>query len=158
MTWHTDLHLVDPPWTDPCQHLIAFIDDSSRCVGHSEMLPDNYMAGTAQALRNAIDPPPLRVKTDNVATVFLDIIRRRHIHLGECEDCALVADIEKARVPGNSVREFRPHTSLTKLVDRGKDTMPTYEWTPGSARQGRMSRGIATPKCSSYLLFNMRGA
>jgi hypothetical protein len=47
------------------------------------MLYDNYMAGTAQALRNAlaIDPPPLRVTTDNGATVFLGVLkkhRRRH--------------------------------------------------------------------------------
>jgi hypothetical protein len=63
MTCHTDLHFVDPlpPSVDPRQYLIAFIDDRSRYVIHSEMLPDKTMAGTAQALENAlaIGTPPL---------------------------------------------------------------------------------------------------
>jgi hypothetical protein len=59
---------------------------------------------------------------------------------------------EKARVPGNSVREildeyknFWPYASLRKLVDPAR-------WTPGSDGQGKMARRIATPKSSSYLL------
>jgi hypothetical protein len=43
------------------------------------MLPDNSMAGTAQALRNwlSIGPPPPRVTTDIGATEFLGVLRKQ---------------------------------------------------------------------------------
>jgi hypothetical protein len=105
------------------------------------------MAGTAHALRNAlaIDPPPLRVTTDNGVTVFLGVLethRRRHDQMKAyifTSENGQIADwwptFEKARVPGNSVREildeytnFWRHVSLRKLVDPAKDTTPTYAW------------------------------
>jgi hypothetical protein len=55
MTWHTDRHFVDPlpRSTDPRPYLVAFINDSSRYVVHSEMLPNTSIAGTAHGWLSA---------------------------------------------------------------------------------------------------------
>jgi hypothetical protein len=168
MTWSTDLHFVDPlaRSTDPRHYLIAFIDRSSRYVVHSEMLPDNSVGNCP---RLAITPPHLRATTDNSAKEFLGVLKkhRRGHHQTEAYSPWANGKIPhwwptfgKARVPRNSVREildeyknFSPHASFRTLV-----RFPPPRGTPVSDGHGMMARGMATPKCSSYLLFNMRGA
>jgi hypothetical protein len=112
------------------------------------MLPDNSLAGSTQALRTAlaIGPPPLTVTTDIGATEFLGVSKkhRREHHqtktyiLGRMGRWRIGGrHLKKAQDPGNSVSEildecknFWPHASLRKLVDRGKDRMPTCAWNP----------------------------
>jgi transposase InsO family protein len=158
--WHTDLHYWDKVTVDGITkrtYVIAFIDDRTRKILHTEVLPDKSMKQTASALQNALNNnrKPHMIVIDNgkefIGEDFQRVLRDNgiqvhRIHVGVPEENAKIerwwGTLERTIVDHSKLQSFVneyntawSHRGLKRLA--GKKMTPEEAWNTFEHYEGK---------------------